>query len=574
MKNPSYNKKQCEQLRYNLAQEFDQFRDDWIDAFFWVNPHRIKHLTGKEKGQRDTNHIVDTSHVISHRAMVAGFGEGNTSVTRPWFVCEHPDKEINKKDSVKFYLQTLRDRSLSIASSSNLYHALAIAYSDWGICNTSCIYIDELPKGPHFTVLDPGTYYLMNNNQGIADVLVREWTMTVKNLVEEYGERLPNGEWDMEQFSNQVQTLWKDQMFTESISICEVIKPNNLFDSSKDEAGANRKWVCLTYECGGISHGNKYSGALTKADFEPDEKDKWLRIQYKTRKPFIAFRNESSSNFAYGETGPTTRALGLIKSLNKKAIAKDVAIDLMIKPPLQGPASLKKSYSALLPGQFVPMNATDAMTGGAKRIYDFNPAVDLLNLDAADLRSMVRKLYYEDLMLFLSQNPKTRTAEEVRAVMSEQQLVIGPMLQSLNYTLNTPLAEYLMEYAIAEDPYMPEPPEELAGSSIGIVFISVFAQAQRAADLPSIDRYVERILAIAPVDPTILDKANLDSYADLISDRLYLPAELNRSASEVAAIRQAKLQQQQQMQQMSEVLPAMAKARKDNAQANALMQPS
>jgi hypothetical protein len=308
---------------------------------------------------------------------------------------------------------------------------------------------------------------------------------------------------------------------------------------------------------------------MKRNEFQDD--GKYLRIQYRTRKPFIAVRNMSSNNFAYGETGPTTNALGAIKSLNKKALNKDIAIELMIRPPMQGPASLKKSYmNTGNPGAYMAWDTQAAAQGGAKPLMQMNPAIATLNEDVADLRNMVRKMYYEDLMLFLSQNPKTRTAEEVRAVMAEQQLVIGPALQSLNYTLNTPLVEYLADYVMTEDPYIEFPPEEIQGTQLKVVFISVFAQAQRAADLPSIDRYVAMISNVGQLNPGIWDKANLDKLADLYEDRLYLPVGLNRSQAEVDARREQQQQMQQQMQ-AAEMAPQMAKARKDEALAQATM---
>lgn len=563
-------KSKLEHLRQVLRDQFiNLMRSDWIDKALWMSPSRAKHMLLKDSGKRENHHIVDTTHLIAHRALVSGFLEGNTSSTRSWFRFSHPDPRLNNMTPVKGWMQNLNDRCLAIASSSNLYHALAELYHDWSIFDTSVLYIDELPdKGPHFSVLGAGTYYLMNDYTGIANVLVREFPLTVKEVVEKYAQKV-NGEYDLSIFSDRVKNMWEDGSYDQIILVCEVCKPNDLFDFGYPEGGQNRKWVCCTYECADTEGAGYYAG-MKRNEFTDDKK--FLRIQYRTRKPFIAVRNMSSNNFAYGETGPTTNAIGAIKSLNKKALNKDIAIELMLRPPMQGPASLKKSYqNSGNPGSYVPWGAQDAAQGGAKPLMQMNPAINTLNEDVADLRNMVRKMFYEDLMLFLSQNPKTRTAEEVRAVMAEQQLVIGPALQSLNYTLNTPLVEYLAAYAIEVDPYVGEPPPEIAGTQLKIVFISVFAQAQRSADLPGIDRYIAMVSNVGQLNPAIWDKANLDVLANLYDDRLYLPAGLNRSDAEVAQVRQDRQQQQAQQQQMLEAAPAMAKARKDEAQAQATM---
>jgi hypothetical protein len=96
-------------------------------------------------------------------------------------------------------------------------------------------------------------------------------------------------------------------------------------------------------------------------------------------------------------------------------------------------------------------------------------------------------------LLYLTNNPKTRTAAETNAIVEEQQRVIGPNLQSLNFTYNIPVLEWVMDYVLYEDPYLQSPPEDLIGQSMKPEFISVFAQAQKAADLPSIDRYLGMI---------------------------------------------------------------------------------
>lgn len=559
------NRKELEARRLQLKEEFENtVRQDWIDKGLWVEPSSVKYMIGREKGRRDNHHIVDLTHIIAHRSLVAGFMEGNTSTTRSWFKFAHPDQELNAYRPVKEWMQNLNERCLAIGTSSNLYHALGIAYADWGIFDTSVIYINEYSKGPHFTVLGAGTYYLANDYTGLASELVREFPISVKQLVETYGKKI-NGEWDWSNFSDRVKTMYLNGSYNVDVTIAEHCMPNPSFSNDLPEAGSNRKWTCVTYECMGDANRDvmdKITSGFSRADDE-----KFLKISYRTRKPFIAFRNRSSNNFAYGETGPTTLALGSIKSLNKKAISKDIAMDMMLRPPVQGPASLKKSYQNVNPSSYIPLDPQAAAAGGAKQIFQINPAIATLNADVADLRNMVRKMYYEDFMLFLSQNPKTRTAAEVNAILSEQQLVIGPALQSLDYTLNNPLVDYLADYAMFEDPYVKEMPEELAGSTLRTVFISVFAQAQKAADLPSIERYMAMITNVGQINPTIFDKANLDKLADLYEDRLYLPAGLNRSNEEVEARRQKNAADMQRQQMLNETIPAMAGARKDVAQA-------
>jgi hypothetical protein len=231
----------------------------------------------------------------------------------------------------------------------------------------------------------------------------------------------------------------------------------------------------------------------------------------------------------------------------------------MLKPPLQGPANLKKSYITTAPNSYVPLDATSLAQKGLRTVFEVNPAIGTLIQDVSDLRQQVDKLYYADYLLYLSRNPKTRTATETNAIVNEQQLIIGPNLQSLNWTYNVPVAEFVMDYVLDEDPYLPPPPPELQGRFLRPEFISVFAQAQKAADLPAIERYVTMISAVGQLQPEIWDKANLDKLADLYEDRLYLPAGLNNPKEKVDAMReqrQAMMERQQQMEMLTQAAGA------------------
>jgi hypothetical protein len=94
-------------------------------------------------------------------------------------------------------------------------------------------------------------------------------------------------------------------------------------------------------------------------------------------------------------------------------------------------------------------------------------------------------------------------------------------------------------------------------------FVSIFAQAQKAADLPAIDRYTAMIANVAQIDPRVLQKINTDKLADLYEDRLYLPAGLNNPQSKVDAMREQAQQQAARQRALEQTVPAMAKAVKD-----------
>jgi hypothetical protein len=69
-----------------------------------------------------------------------------------------------------------------------------------------------------------------------------------------------------------------------------------------------------------------------------------------------------------------------------------------------------------------------------------------------------------------------------------------------------------------------EPPEELHGYPLDVELISILAQAQKAADLGSVERLWAFAGNIAAARPEVLDKLNADESIDVYADKLGAPA--------------------------------------------------
>lgn len=555
-----FTKAQYEYLRNQAKQYFNKVRGTWIECGQWAAPHRTNWMLSNIEGERNNQHIVDSTHIIAKRSFVAGFLEGNTSASRPWYRVESDDEDKNKIPANREWLQIFTRRTLSCFSNSNFYNAAATGYDDIATFNTGAYYIDEVKGKLFFHNLVPGSYFVINNYFGDAVVLVREMSMTVMALVEKYGQK-KNGKADWSNFSNRVKVMYENGNYTQLIDIVHIVKENEIFDPRQPVGGLNRQWISCTYELGGMA-GQYYQDGqeFGMVSIDPGMKEIYLNITASKRKPFVVAVSERNSNFEYGEVGPTTNSLGLIKSANKKAIGKDQALEHMLRPPMQGPANLRKSYITTAPNSYVPLDPTSLSQKGIRSIFDINPGIGPLVSDVEDIRSQIEKHYYADYLLYLSRNPKTRTATETNAVVQEQQLVIGPMLQSLSWTHNVPLVHFVMDYVLFEDPMLPPPPPGLAGSYLSPTFISVFAQAMKAADLPTVDRFAQAIgnLAQIPGFEKIADKLNVDKYADIYDDRLFLPAGLNNPQAKVDAMRQQAAQAAARNQALTEHMPALS----------------
>lgn len=568
--NSPISKTKCEFIRELAKQRFYRAQGSWIECGKWAAPHRIKWMLsrGMGEGARNNAHIVDATHILALRSYVAGFLEGNTSASRPWYRFGVSNQEVGERPEVHQWLERFTNRTLQVLGGGNFYDAAGQFYYDFGVFNTGAHYIEERDRGLHFHTLIPGSYYVLNNGYNEPSVLIREFSLTVEAIVKTYAKKNKSGRIIWDNISPMVKKMYNDGNLTQQFVIIHMMCENPVFDPNEPQVLLNKKWLSLTYEIGDSTG----TAGVFGEEYGPIEEyfanDRYLQITASRRKPFIVGKSDSGNNFEYGEKGPTLDALGLIKSLNKKAIAKDQALEQILAPALQGPANLRKSYISQTAKTYVPLDPTSLAQKGLRPIFDVNPILQPLVQDVDDLRSQVGKLYYEDFLLYLTQNPKTRTAAETNAVVQEQQLVIGPALQSLNWTYNVPVVEFIADYVMFDDPVMQNypMPEILGGLTLKPEFISVFAQAQKAADLPGIERYLRMVTEVGTINPAIFDKANVDKIADIYEDRLFLPFGLNNPQDKVDAMRQQAQAEARRQQMLQETIPAMAGAARDMAQ--------
>jgi len=285
-----------EYLRSLSRQRFDMSRDAWIEALTWAYPSRGKWLMAQTPGQRVNRHIVDGTQTLALRSCVAGFSEGNTSPSRPWFRHTIADEELAQSGGNKAWIQKFTRLVLNNLSASNFYHHAPQFYYDFHTVNTGCHIVDEImidgKKRMHFYTLEPGSYYLLNDSLGNATTLVREFTLTVKAVVERYAAK-KDGDWDWSNISNSTRKSFEAGDYTQQVDCVMVIQENQYFDPMKPVARMNKPWIKVTYEVSGSRNGASFgSGAVLDAGVrEIALENKFLEVKATKRKPFIAGRS-------------------------------------------------------------------------------------------------------------------------------------------------------------------------------------------------------------------------------------------------------------------------------------------
>ncbi|EFM18642.1 portal protein [Pantoea sp. aB] len=521
-----------------LKSERTTFDPHWRDLSDYISPRSSRFLVSdaNRDNRRNTN-IVDPTCTLAERTLSSGMMSGITSPARPWFTLSVSDPAMKDYGPVKVWLEDVQRRMNEVFNKSNLYQSLPIVYAQLGTYGTAAMAILEDDEDIIRTYPFPiGSYYVSNSARLSVDTVYREFRMTTRQLVEQFG---------LDNVSETVKGQWATQNTESWHDVIHAVYPNVSRQTGKMDA-KNKRYKSVYFEKAGD--------------------DKVLRESGFDEFPILAPRWEVNGEDAYGSNCPGMTALGQVKALQLEQKRKSQLIDKATNPPMVGPSSLKTQRVSQLPGA---VTYVDQLTGqdGLKPLYMVNPnTADLLN-DIQDTRDIIRSAYFVDLFLML-QNINTRSmpVEAVNELREEKLLMLGPVLERLNDEFLDPLID--RAFAIMQRKGMlPPAPEVLQGTALRIEYISVMAQAQKSIGVNSMERFVGFVGGMAQAKPEALDKLDIDKIIDSYGDSIGVSPSVIVPDEEVQKIRQQRAEQIQQQQQMQMAQAAVASA-KDLSQAN------
>lgn len=521
-----------------LTDERTTFNSHWRELSDYISPRSSRFLVSDaNRDNRRNTSIVDPTCTLAERTLSSGMMSGITSPARPWFTLSVSDPAMKDYGPVKVWLEDVQRRMNEVFNKSNLYQSLPIVYAQLGTYGTAAMAILEDDEDIIRTYPFPiGSYYVSNSARLSVDTVFREFRMTTRQLVEQFG---------LDNVSETVKGQWATQTTEAWHDVIHAVYPNVNRQTGKMDA-KNKRYKSVYFEKAGD--------------------DKILRESGFDEFPILAPRWEVNGEDAYGSNCPGMTALGQVKALQLEQKRKSQLIDKATNPPMVGPSSLKSQRVSQLPGA---VTYVDQLTGqdGLKPLYMVNPnTADLLN-DIQDTRDIIRSSYFVDLFLML-QNINTRSmpVEAVNELREEKLLMLGPVLERLNDEFLDPLID--RAFAIMQRKGMlPPAPEVLQGTALRIEYISVMAQAQKSIGVNSMERFVGFVGGIAQAKLEALDKLDIDKIIDSYGDSIGVSPSVIVPDEEVQKIRQARAEQIQQQQQMQMAQAAVAGA-KDLSQAN------
>ena len=501
---PTTRRDRYQQIRDALWTERSSFDAHWKDLSDWIFPRRTRFFAGdRNRGDKRNQNIIDSTARFSARTLQSGLHAGLTSPARPWFKLTTPDKQLAENKAVKEWLHVVTQRMQVVFADSNLYNALPIVYGDMGVFGTAAVGVLEDSKDLFRCFNYPlGSYALGMDSRGVCNAFVRDYELSVFQVVETFGVRTGYTDIDWSGISTTVKTLWDRGQYTAPVEVCWYVGPN-LYADERRLGARYLPWSSCHFEKG------------------EGRDDRFLRESGFNEFPVLAPRWDITGEDTYGTDCPGMTALGDVKQLQAMQREKAKAIKKAVDPPLAGAPELRTQKTSLLPGDITYVRDADK---GLRPIHEVNLNIEHLVMDVDRTAYRIQRAFYEDLFLMLAHSDQQRgaqpiTAREVEERHEEKLLALGPVLDRTNDELLDRLVDRvynLMDRA----GLVPEAPPELDGVQLKVEYISILAQAQKLVGVVGQDRFVASIAPIIQADPSLRFKINgnqlIENYADML----------------------------------------------------------
>lgn len=533
------NRLELERLRAGLMTERSTFFAHWQELGRFIFPRRTRFYTSDvDRGNRRNMSIIDSTGGLAARTCRGGMMSAFTSPSRPWFRVTTLDPDLAKFEPVKEWLYDVTWRISDVFLRSNLYTSLQTVYGDMEVFATAAVLIEEdFDRVIHTYPFPIGSYYLFADDKLKVNGFMRDFRLTVRQIVEKFGMTDGSNRIDWSHISQMVQNLWNAGATEAWIDLSHAIIPNPNWNPNS--MMSERKRYLSTYYERGSSSGQYSISAIDS-------------VKVLQRKGYDKFRVlvprwEVSGEDVYGTYCPGMEALGDIQQLQTMERRGAQALEKMINPAMVGPSSLKNQKATVVPGDITYVDVRDGQQGFVPA-YQINPNFQQMEAKEQQIRDRINRCFYDDLWHIVSNLDKGNvTAEEIRALKEEKLQDIGPVVDRLNQDLLDPLVEQTFEI-MTQQGLIPPPPQELSKRPLRIEYTSIMAQAQKALGASTIERFwgmATNVKAANPEDPTVLDKVNTDELLERYGEELTVPPGIVRDDDMVKKIRAQRAQQQQ-----------------------------
>jgi hypothetical protein len=416
------------------------------------------------RGRPINDAIIDSTGQLAVRICATGMYSGLTNPSRPWFGLEPalPWMEIDAEG--KEWLEDTQRRLATVLHQSNFYTIMAQAFEDVTVFGTAPVIMYEDSEDALRCYLPcAGEYFLGASSRLDVDTLYREFTLTVIQIVEQFG---------LESCPEEVRNLWETggASLESEFIVCHAIEPN--FPIKSRGKGKQQQLDILppefVYREIYWLRGRKAERPLSKRGFK--------------ERPFFVARWSTVSNDAYSRS-PCMDALGDTKQIQQETFRKAEFIEKGVRPPMGADPELKNEPASIMPGMITYVSQDQGKKGFWPLIEVHAQWLQGLIQDIAGVSERINRALFVDAFMAITrmQGIQPRNEMEITKRDLEKLQVLGPFIDRFENEFAAPAIKRAL--AIMERRRLLKPmPESIRRTPLKIAYVSIMRIAQAASE--------------------------------------------------------------------------------------------
>jgi hypothetical protein len=474
--------------------------------------------------------LFDTEPIDALNIAAAGMMSWTTPKQSSWFAFE-PQGAQKKDNRTKRWLSECGELIKEYLQASNFYSERHESLENKLAFGTSALY-STLENGKlRFENLDITSFCIKENAFGVVDTLMKKCVMTLEQAAQMFG---------YENLAKEHQEQYDRMELSRDVEFIHVVEPRNprLISTSLLKAAKDKPFASYYID-------TEHKKILRESGFDtfPFAVGRWLKW--------------NSAIYGPWGYGPGFSALPEMRQLNYLAKMMDIYAGKVVFPPLLVP----NTYEGQLDTSMKAINYYSPELG-ADSIAPMNVGGSIevaLNRIENRRRALQSKFHTDLFQMLTNRTDIQKTATEVNELLNEKIDILTPAFDRDNVETIEPILLRVFDLC-ASAGMLPQPPEsaiqfmenntaEVANPTI--VLTGRLALALRNMRNATADRQLQRLLAIAQFDPSVMDNFDLDAYAQESGYDQGVPEAYTVDPEVRDEMRQARAEQAQAQQAMA-----------------------
>lgn len=478
---------------------------------------------------------------LAAQVFAAGLMSGLTPPSRQWFRFAYKRPELNTNVEAMKVLDIRHEIVSYVLAKSNFYNAVHSVYLEMPFGQAPLAVFYDPENGVRFQAMTIGTYALGVDGFGKIQTFARRYDMTLAQIIDCFG---------VDSLPERMRGLVDNEA-----NLSKKYRVNWLVEPNDDRLPGYMDNLNMPYRSVYWMEQSGDNEFLYVGGFE-----EW---------PVPVGRYLVNGLDAYGR-GPGWFAEGDSKMLQMMKKDYLTAIELKIKPPMKGPASLMNNGGInLIPGGLTAVE--DQVQQFVQPLFEVKLDLDHAAQEIIRTEDSIKRAYSADLFLMLDSIKDTSrmTAREVMERTQEKMQQLGPVSERFQDEFLTLIISrvYNIINRSGGFPPIPEELQDIIGDEdIEIDYISPLAQAQKMSGLVNVEQAIAQVAQMAQIWPEVVKKVDPLATVSKYFEMLGAPAVMQRSNEAVQEIIEQEQKAMQEQQELQEGL-AMAEAAAPAAEA-------